>query len=178
MISTAKLPRFVLPRFVALATLGLTACASQSADFAGGPITPPVAPAMAPVVETASTSAHAAETVSRLPSPSSYQLTKDEQELSCKKLTGRMAVRIVQIRDFQTRSQTSQLARSLQTATKPMWGGSGEGSDPDGRYARDVAILHAYNQRLAEKKCPDFDLEKELSPSATEPPRTRPVKKP
>lgn len=166
MISTAK-----LPSFVALATLSLSACASQSGDLAGGPIAPPAAP----VVETASTSVQVAETVSRL--PSGYQLTKEEQELPCKKLTGRMAVRIVQIRDYQTRNQTSQLARSLQAATKPLYGGSGEGSDPEGRHARDVAILHAYNQRLAEKKCPDFDLDKELAPGATELPRTRPVKK-
>jgi hypothetical protein len=166
MISTAK-----LPRFVALATLGLSACASQSGDLAGGPITPSVTP----VVETASTSVQVAETVSRL--PSGYQLTPEEQELPCKKLTGRMAVRIVQIRDFQTRTQASQIARSLQTATKPLYGGRGEGSDPEGRYAHDVAVLHAYNQRLAEKKCPDFDLEKELAPGATELPRTRPVKK-
>lgn len=173
MISTTK-----LPRLVALATLGLTACASQGGDLAGGPL----APSAAPVVETASTSIQVAETqpsetVSRLPPPSAYQLTPEEQGLGCKKLTGRMAVRIVQIRDYQTRSQTSQLARSLQTATKPMFGGSGEGSDPEGRHARDVAQLHAYNQRLAEKKCPDFDLEKELAPGATELPRTRPVKK-
>jgi hypothetical protein len=169
MISTAQFPRLVV-----LATLGLTACASQGVDLASGPMSP----VAAPVVETASTSAQAAETVSRLPSPSAYQLTKDEQELSCKKLTGRMAVRIVQIRDFQTRNQASPLARSLQAATKPMFGGSGEGSDPDGRHARDIAILRAYNQRLAEKKCPDFDLEKELAPGATELPRTRPVQKP
>jgi hypothetical protein len=166
MISTAK-----STRFVALATLGLSACASQSVDLAGGPI----APSVTPVVETGSTSVQVAETVSRL--PSGYQLTPEELELPCKKLTGRMAVRIVQIRDFQSRTQASQIARSLQTATKPLYGGKGEGTDPDGRYARDVAILHAYNHRLAEKKCPDFDLDKELAPGTTELPRTRPVKK-
>jgi hypothetical protein len=39
-------------------------------------------------------------------------------------------------------------------------------------------MLEAYNQRLAEKNCPNFDLEAELSPDAKDPPRTRSVAKP
>lgn len=104
-------------------------------------------------------------------------MTAEEMELDCKKLTGRMAVRIVQVRDFQTRTQSTSLSRSIQTAVKPAYGGSGEGTDPDGRYARDRAMLDAYNQRLAEKNCANFDLNAELDPNAKDPPRTRPLKK-
>lgn len=142
----------------ALATLVLGACASQT-----GGITPPTSPL--------------AETVTQLPATAAYQMTPDDLALDCKKLTGRMAVRIVQIRDFQTRQQTTSLSRGIQTAVKPAFGGSGEGSDPDGRYARDRAMLEAYNQRLAEKNCANFDLGAELAPGADEPPRTRPLKK-
>jgi hypothetical protein len=117
------------------------------------------------------------QTVSRLPSGTGYQLSGNELELDCRKLTGRMAVRIVQVRDFQTRRQTTALSRGVQSATKPIFGGSSEGIDPDGRYARDRGMLEAYNQRLAEKNCPNFDLETELSPDAKEPPRTRPLPK-
>lgn len=136
----------------------LGACASQTASLA-----PPVSPV--------------AETVSRLPPSGGYTLTEKELALDCRTLTGRMAVRIVQIRDFQTRSQTTSLSRGLQTAAKPAFGGSGEGTDPYGRYARDRAQLEAYNQRLAEKNCANFDLDAELAPGAKEPPRTRSLKK-
>ena len=141
-----------------LAVLLLGACASQS-----GSIAPPTA-SIAP----------AAETVSRLPPAGAYQMKSEEMALDCRQLTGRMAVRIVQIRDFQTRTQTTSLSRGIQTAAKPMHGGSGEGSDPDGRYARDRAQLEAYNQRLAQMNCANFDLDAELDPNAKGPPRTRP----
>lgn len=140
-----------------LASLVLAGCASQS----GG-----IAPVATPV----------GETVTRLPPAGGYTLTADELALDCKKLTGRMAVRIVQVRDFQTRSQASSVARGIQTAMQPAWGGSGVGSDPQSRYARDRAMLQAYNQRLAEKNCANFDLNAELDAGAKGPPRTRSVK--
>lgn len=97
----------------------------------------------------------------------------DELALNCKKLTGRMAVRIVQIRDYQSRHQTTALSRTIQSTTTSVMGGSKEGTDPVGRYARDRAQLEAYNQRLAEKNCANFDLNAELDPNAKDPPRTR-----
>ncbi|MGE0022090.1 MAG: hypothetical protein AB7S70_00475 [Hyphomicrobium sp.] len=139
-----------------LASLAMSACASQS-----GMIAPPGGPV--------------AETVARLPSSGAYALSPEELALDCRKLTGRMAVRIVQIRDFQSRAQTTSLSRGIQSASKPAFGGSGEGSDPEGRYARDRAQLTAYNARLAEKNCANFDLDAELAPGAKDPPRTRKV---
>lgn len=144
--------------FAALAALALSACASQSGELAA-PVTP------------------VAETVAKLPPAAGYQMKPDELALDCKKLTGRMAVRIVQIRDYQTRRQTTALSRTIQTTSTSVLGGSYEGSDPDGRYARDRAQLEAYNQRLAAKNCANFDLNKELDPAAKEPPRTRRVNK-
>ena len=91
-----------------------------------------------------------------------YQLSKAELELDCGKLTGRMQVRILQLRDYQERSKASSVSRLAQQALTPIYGGTARGADPDAEYRRDVAILHAYNRRLAEKKCPAFDLEAEL----------------
>ena len=139
---------------VGCAALLLGACASQTAS---------IAPTVSPV----------AETVSRLPSGGGYTLTAKELDLDCRTITGRMAVRIVQIRDFQTRTQATSLSRGLQTAAKPVYGGSGEGSDPYSRYTRDRAQLEAYNQRLAEKNCANFDLDAELAPGAKDPPHAR-----
>jgi len=151
-----------------LAALLLGACASQTdgIQLPTASITPPTptVPATVP-----------AETVARLPARGGYQLTAEELDLDCRKLTGRMAVRIVQIRDFQSRALTTSLSRGLQSAARPAFGGSGEGTDPEGRYARDRAMLEAYNQRLADQNCANFDLDAELAPGATELPRTRPL---
>jgi hypothetical protein len=165
-------------RCAVLAALALGACASQTPELttAAMPTTPPAAmPVSAPGQAGAP-----AQTVSRLPAPSaagSYQMTADDLALDCKKLTGRMAVRIVQLRDFQSRAQTTLVSRTLQTTTATVLGGTKEGTDPDGRYARDLAQLEAYNQRLAEKDCPNFDLAASLDPAAKDPPRTQRVKK-
>lgn len=152
---------------MALVAAAVGGCASQSGELttaATPTIAPPAATAMAP-----------AETVSRLPPAEGYRLTADEMALDCRKLTGRMAVRIVQVRDYEVRAQSTALSRSVQSAVKPVFGGSGAGSDPDGRHAEDRAKLEAYNRRLAEKGCPNFDLEAELDPNAKDPPRTRPL---
>jgi hypothetical protein len=158
----------------------MAGCASQGPEF-GGQLTPATtganppntpSPYPAPVIQVQT------QTVARLPSPGAYQLSQEELALDCRRLTGRMAVRIVQIRDFQIRSQTSGLARTLQASVKPVFGdGSGGGTDPASQYARDRAMLEAYNQQLAARQCANFDLDAELAPGATEPPKPRPPKK-
>jgi hypothetical protein len=150
-------------RCIPLLALALAACASQ-----GEVLTTGATPVAAPVAM--------GETVTRLPPPTAtagYQLTPADLQLDCKKLTGRMAVRIVQIRDYRSRGQATLVARTIQSSTTTVLGGSLEGTDPDGRYARDRAQLEAYNRRLAEKDCPNFDLETALDPNAKDPPTTR-----
>lgn len=156
----------MLRALLLLSAASIAGCASQSGSI--GPTSALTPPPSAP---------QAAETVSRLPPPEGggYRLTETELELDCRKLTGRMAVRIVQIRDFQSRSQSTALSRGIQTATAPVLGGHTAGTDPGNRYARDRAQLEAFNRRLAEKDCANFDLDAELSPTAKDPPRTRPV---
>jgi hypothetical protein len=97
-----------------------------------------------------------------------YELSKAELELDCRKLTGRMQVRILQIRDFAKREGSSVIARLTQQATTPVFGGTQHGADPHGQYRRDIAMLYAYNRQLAAKKCPTFDLETELQPQSVE----------
>lgn len=158
--------------YACLAALLLGACASQTGELSQtGSLGPP--PTVAPASVT-----QGAQTVSQLPAASGagYQLTPTELELDCRKLTGRMAVRIVQIRDFHKRSQTTALSRGMQSVTAPVLGGNYQGIDPDGRYARDRAQLEAFNRRLAEKDCANFDLDAELKPDAKGPPSTRPHK--
>jgi hypothetical protein len=93
---------------------------------------------------------------------SDYQLSEDERKFDCKKLTGKMQVRILQIRGYDTRPKASGLARTTQSVTTPIFGGTKEGLDPDGQYRRDRAMLEAYNRELGNKKCKTFDIEAEL----------------
>lgn len=93
---------------------------------------------------------------------SDYQLSEEEKKYDCKKLTGKMQVRILQIRGFDTRAKASTLARTTQSVTTPIFGGTKEGMDPDGQYRKDRAMLEAYNRELANKKCKTFDVEAEL----------------
>ena len=97
-------------------------------------------------------------------SKATYQLSADEQALACKQLTGRMQIRILEIRDYNERNRTTLLARALQSGTTSVVGGSSTGTDPDGTYAKDRAVLEAYNAQLAAKGCKTYDLESELQP--------------
>jgi hypothetical protein len=92
----------------------------------------------------------------------SYQLSEQELKYDCKKLTGTMQVRILQIRDYDSSKNTSLVARSMQTVATPIWGGTTAGLDPDGQYRKDRAMLEAYNAQLAAKRCKTFDLAAEL----------------
>jgi hypothetical protein len=107
----------------------------------------------------------------------SYALGSEEAALDCKKLSGRMQVRILQIRDRDERYRASLLARGMQSATTLAIGGSKHSISPDAEYARDRAQLEAYNRQLAEKGCKTYDLDAELRPKPlAETPR--PVEKP
>ncbi len=95
-----------------------------------------------------------------------YQLSEAELKYDCKKLTGQMQIRILQMRGYDTHRKASAAARSMQSLATPIWGGTKEGVDPDGQYARDRAMLEAYNSQLAAKKCRTFDLDAELAETA------------
>lgn len=93
-----------------------------------------------------------------------YKLSDEELALDCKKLTGRMQVRILQIRGYQPGAKSTFVSRGLQAATTSVLGGTLEGTDPDSRYGKDRAMLEAYNTQLAAKGCATFNLEAELQP--------------
>lgn len=92
----------------------------------------------------------------------SYRLSETEKKYNCKKLTGIMQVRILQIRDYDSSDKATLAARGLQVVTTPIFGGTTTGTNPDAQYRKDRAMLEAYNRRLAEKKCKTFDLAAEL----------------
>jgi hypothetical protein len=93
-----------------------------------------------------------------------YQLTADELKLDCKKITGKMQVRILQVRDQREQSLTSTTAQTIQRTIVPVLGGSPHGANPNDDFKRDRAWLEAFNARLTEKSCPAYNLEAELQP--------------
>jgi hypothetical protein len=91
-----------------------------------------------------------------------YQMTEADMKLSCKQLSGRIQVRLLQIRDYGEQQQSSLFSRSLQSAFSKTVGTSATGLDPEGQHSSDMEKIAAYNRRLAEKGCKSYDLDKEL----------------
>lgn len=129
-----------------MAAAGFAGCASNTV-----PVTSSLAPASGP---------DASAGLSKV----SYELTADEKALECKQLTGRMQIRILEIRDYHERNRTTLASRALQSGSTAVFGGPKAGTDPDGTYAKDRATLEAYNAQLAAKGCKTYDLESELQP--------------
>lgn len=86
-----------------------------------------------------------------------YQMSGEELDFDCKKLTGRVQIRILQLRSGPGRP-TSALSQTMQRTTKPIFGGTLYGTDAAGQERSDRAMLEAYNKRLREKNCKSFDL--------------------
>jgi hypothetical protein len=105
-----------------------------------------------------------------------YSLSESEQKFDCKKLNGRMQVRILQLRaELSDPTRPSSASQALQTVTNPalklMYGGSSSyGTDRAAGLGRDRAQLEAYNAQLAAKSCPTYDLAAELKKGPSDPP--------
>jgi len=109
-----------------------------------------------------------------------YQAPVDDKKLTCKQLSGRVSVLILQLRGYGDRKQASGFARGLHSAFSATIGTTATGSDPDGQHAADLNTLRDYNQRLAAMGCNSFDLDAELKqtdPLISPSPRVRPPKK-
>lgn len=103
-----------------------------------------------------------------------YHLTDQEKDLDCKKLTGSISIKILQMRDAGNRAKPSTIAATAQAAARPLVGGTTYGQDIASDLKRDRARLETLNGQLAAKKCPTFDLDAELKPGNADAPR--PVK--
>ncbi|CAA2138654.1 hypothetical protein HYPP_01066 [Hyphomicrobium sp. ghe19] len=86
-----------------------------------------------------------------------------DDKLNCKQISGRMQVRILQLRGFADRKQASGLARGIQAGMAATFGNLSHGTDPQGAYAEDIKSLQAYNQRLVAMGCKSYDLDSELN---------------
>lgn len=92
-----------------------------------------------------------------------YRLSREEIGFDCDQLSGRMQLRILQIRDKRPPIENFNIFTIsydwlLDTV------GIGSETPEEKAYRFDLALLEAYNRRLAEKKCPIYDLASELVP--------------
>lgn len=91
------------------------------------------------------------------------KLDKPDDKLTCKQITGRMQVKIMELRDFNSEKQASGLSRGIQSGLSATFGNLSHGTDPQGDYAAAIQKLHDYNQRLVAKNCKSYDLNTELA---------------
>lgn len=110
-----------------------------------------------------------------------YQLGEDEQKLDCKKLSGRIHIRLLQMRsETGGAAKRSPVAEELRKVTTPtlqlMFGGGRNtsapayGADSAADHRRDLAILNAYNKQLSAKNCRVYDIDAELKKGPSDPP--------
>lgn len=95
-----------------------------------------------------------------------YQLSEKEKAYGCKRLTGVMQVRILQMRGDQARAKASLASRGMQSVSQSVFGGTLPATDPEEQYTQDHAMLEAYNRQLAAKNCKTFDIAAELKAPA------------
>lgn len=157
----AKSTREARPvRFATAAVVLLLAgCASSNPE----PVEVATAPAVAP------------------PPPPVYELTAEEKKLDCRRLTGRIKVRIAAMRSQAGSPKPSAAAATAQTVAAPVFGGTTRSVDPAADARADRAKLDAYNKRLVELKCPTVDIDGELAgktPAVTSKATSRPAPKP
>lgn len=91
-----------------------------------------------------------------------HEQDTSDDKLSCKQLTGRMQVHIMELRGFSGRQQASALSRGIQAGFSATLGNTAHGIDPQGEHDDAIKQLYAYNQRLVEKGCKSYDLDAEL----------------
>lgn len=98
---------------------------------------------------------------------SSGVLTQEEARLDCKRMAGRMQIRILELRGGGAKGQSSAAAQGMQSAVVPLFGGTRHGANAAGEAARDRAKLSAMNQILMARGCPYYDVDSELKMEQT-----------
>jgi len=129
--------RFRAQVFAALMSALVCGCAGKPVDA------PPNLVSDMPVPQDSGVTTGALQT-------SGYQLSEEELKFDCKKLTGLMQIRILQVRGYDSNKKATAAARGIQSLATPIFGGTKEGVDPDGQYRKDLAMLQAFTNPVAQ----------------------------
>lgn len=90
-------------------------------------------------------------------------LTAQEAQLGCKRMAGRMKIRILELRGGGVERKGSAAAQGMQSTLVPIFGGTTRGANAQGDRADDLADLKAMNEILVARNCPYYDLQGELA---------------
>lgn len=90
-------------------------------------------------------------------------LTAKDAQLNCKRMAGRMQIRILELRGGGVQHKGSGAAQGMQSVLTPIFGGTKRGADAPGDRTRDLAALKAMNEILISRNCPRYDLDGELA---------------
>lgn len=96
-------------------------------------------------------------------------LGSEDLALDCRRMAGRMQIRILELRGASPVKGSSTAAQGLQSTAVSIFGGSRHGADAAGERTGDLAKLRAMNAHLIAKQCPHYDLDAELSKTAGSP---------
>lgn len=96
-------------------------------------------------------------------------LGAEELALDCRRMAGRMQIRILELRGTGPSKGSSATAQGLQSAVVPIFGGTRHGADSAAERTGDLAKLRAMNAHLIAKSCPHYDLDAELAKAAGTP---------
>jgi hypothetical protein len=94
-----------------------------------------------------------------------YVLTAQEQAMSCRNLTGRMQVMILEMRGPPPAASAISFGSALQNSFAALLPGAAAAPDPATQYAADRRRLAAYNNHLQTSGCASFDLTAALAQS-------------
>lgn len=101
--------------------------------------------------------------------PVVYELTKQDKTMDCRRLTGRIRVKLALLKSAAGAPKASEPAALAQKAVTPVFGGTTRGADPAADLRADRAQIDAFNKRLAELKCPTVDVDAELAKAPAAP---------
>lgn len=97
-----------------------------------------------------------------------YKLSPEEAELNCKRLAGKVQIRLLEFRSGLKPEESSAFARAIASTNALVDGTTAELSVAE-THKKDVAQLYAFNKQLADKNCKSFDIGKALAGTDTVP---------
>lgn len=108
------------------------------------------------------------------PGPSleaAQQAGADQPETDCGRLTGRVQIRILSLRNSAGLSKTTSLSRGVSSLTSTVGMSEGKVEAADARQARELSELHQMNARLKSLGCKSFDIDAALKDTSGSTPR-------
>jgi len=94
-------------------------------------------------------------------------LSEADVALNCKRMAGKIKIRLLELRSGGPSRSGSAAAQGIQSALTPIFGGTKRGADTQADASSDIARLRAMTEISKSRKCPYYDVDAELAQPAT-----------